>query len=291
MLTETTPGEELWTILQQERAIYSIQLDYLAFATEANHDPLTEGCRLQVCGWFFEVVDHFQYDRDVAALAIYYLDQCTAIKTKTKGPGVTRHEYQLISLTSLYLAIKLYGRLDHSPLRPTIESFVNLSNGKFSIEDIEDKEIEMLQLLNWHVNPSSALRIGISLINFIPQEWEGEGISARNHIKLIFEVSRYLSELSLHSAEISLKYRASEIAFASVLCAMNILKRRMILPDWVKTEFIRNVSEVANLSTSKSVPTICTALQDIFQSAPSKFGIEHQCILSGKESPVSVQDF
>eukprot|EP00547_Thalassionema_nitzschioides_P009151 CAMPEP_0194229612 /NCGR_PEP_ID=MMETSP0156-20130528/43983_1 /TAXON_ID=33649 /ORGANISM="Thalassionema nitzschioides, Strain L26-B" /LENGTH=291 /DNA_ID=CAMNT_0038962169 /DNA_START=175 /DNA_END=1050 /DNA_ORIENTATION=- len=287
--------EELGAMLNQESSCYSIEFDYLDFTARENDGPtrkdqLTEGFRRLVCGWLFQVVDHFQYDRDIAAIATYYLDQTTVIQMKRKGKICKRREYQLIGVTSLYLAIKLHGGHENGS-RPDIRSFANLSNGQFSIEEIERTELEILRLTSWRVNPPSSSRILVNLIYFIPENWEGSEKSSKAEILSIFEISRYLTELALHVSKISFNYKASEIALASVLCALEALKDKQSIPDWVRSEFISNITDSTTLTLSPVMP-LCTLLNDLFNSVPST----NECndistdAADERHSPVSVRD-
>eukprot|EP00546_Thalassionema_frauenfeldii_P004845 CAMPEP_0178925450 /NCGR_PEP_ID=MMETSP0786-20121207/17919_1 /TAXON_ID=186022 /ORGANISM="Thalassionema frauenfeldii, Strain CCMP 1798" /LENGTH=74 /DNA_ID=CAMNT_0020600333 /DNA_START=27 /DNA_END=248 /DNA_ORIENTATION=- len=48
------------------------------------------------------------------------------------------------------------------------EAFVELSHGLLTIELLEDKEREILQMLEWRVNPPLASTIIAYLLHFLP---------------------------------------------------------------------------------------------------------------------------
>eukprot|EP00547_Thalassionema_nitzschioides_P000555 CAMPEP_0194208246 /NCGR_PEP_ID=MMETSP0156-20130528/6751_1 /TAXON_ID=33649 /ORGANISM="Thalassionema nitzschioides, Strain L26-B" /LENGTH=295 /DNA_ID=CAMNT_0038935175 /DNA_START=13 /DNA_END=900 /DNA_ORIENTATION=- len=286
MLSQDKAKEELIFMLQQETSSYSIEMNYLYDAVRSNgggtvkKGMLTETFRRRVCGWIFEVVDYFQYDYEIAAIAIYYLDQVTSIQTNRRGKPVMQLEYQLTGVTSLYLAIKLYRTNGES--RPDIQAFTSLSQGHFSLEDIERTELEMLRLMNWRVNPPTSVHIGVSLLKLVSECWkQNESSEYENSLPKIFEVSRYFTKLSFNVPGISLNYKASEIAFASVLCAIEILKDRISLPDWIQSEFITTVIESTNL-TLESGTTLCGLLLHL---APSTNEFD---TISGNTSPGTV---
>ncbi|KAI2503763.1 Cyclin [Fragilaria crotonensis] len=58
----------------------------------------------------FEVVDHFEFDREVVSIALSYLDRVVSMKTKHSGEPMHRRDFQLVAVTCLYLAIKLHGK-------------------------------------------------------------------------------------------------------------------------------------------------------------------------------------
>lgn len=74
-----------------------------------------------------------------------YLGQFVAPEARTMD---TLH---LITLTSLYLALKLT-----TAERPAPQVFVRLSRSKFTVRQVEEAELVILQGLNWHVNPPVA---------------------------------------------------------------------------------------------------------------------------------------
>ena len=84
----------------------------------------------------YDVVDHFQYDRNVVSIALRYIDQYVShllvensksLRRSDSGIGasrggsstsssssaqpIKRRHFQLIAVTSLYLAIKVHGEL------------------------------------------------------------------------------------------------------------------------------------------------------------------------------------
>jgi len=84
--------------------------------------------RKRIASWMYDVVDHFQYDRNVVSVALRYIDQYVAhllveggrsASSSSSGGGggssqqqpVKRRHFQLIAVTSLYLAIKVHGEL------------------------------------------------------------------------------------------------------------------------------------------------------------------------------------
>ena len=148
---------ELKVLLLQESHRYSNPFDYLAVSS--NHDECAQNdervsdlWRQKICEWSFEVVDHFGFDREVVSIALSYLDRVVATKTEQAGKAMHRREFQLVAVTCLYLAIKLHGETDvvDGPRRKLkINAFVELSRGLFTVETLEAKEREILEMLEW----------------------------------------------------------------------------------------------------------------------------------------------
>lgn len=283
--------EEIWTMMQQECTTYSRLFDYTARDTRDN--KLHTHFRRTICSWIFEVVDHFEYDREVAEIAIYYLDQVSALQTKSQGKAIKRREYQLIGVTAIYLAIKLHA-CHYSISRPGIQCFANLTSGKFSVEAIQRKELEMLRIMKWRINPPSACRFGMNFIYFIPEYWRSDKTSGFESLKSerlsIFEFSRYVTELTLHISDITFSYTASEIAFASILYAMDTLKRDIRLPNWIRSEFIDEVIDSTNLDLT-SVSKLVQLLGEFLRAVPAETKEASYASTNVTNSPVSVKNF
>jgi len=90
--------------------------------------------RERIAEWFYSVVDHFEFSREVVAVAIHYLDRYLATAP------VTKKQFQLVAMTSLYLAIKLY-----QPKFLQISQMVGLSRGEFTFDEMTAMELHILR--------------------------------------------------------------------------------------------------------------------------------------------------
>lgn len=268
--------EELHAILQQEATIYDNKFDYLSFSDDnlPQNERVSDGWRRKICEWLFEVVDHFRFDREVVSIALFYLDRVVSIQTKEMGIVLNRREFQLIAVTSLYIAIKLHGEVqlesfDMPRRKLKIDVFVELSRGLFTVKTLEEKEMEILKMLKWHVNPTSSAKFIASLLHFFPEKWSGNSnVSTKPSARAsIYELARYLTELSVCVSSITFNYKASEIAYASILCAIDALKNEIYIPFELQMEFKDKVTAATNL-TPNAVKDVRAALQDL---CPSMF--------------------
>lgn len=264
--------EELQVILQQEDTIYDNKFDYLSLSNGdlPQNESVSDGWRRKICEWLFEVVDHFRFDREVVWIALFYLDRAVSIQTKELGYTMNRREFQLVAVTSLYIAIKLHGevQLESSDMprrKLRIDVFVELSRGLFTVKTLEEKEMEILKMLNWHVNPTSSAKFIAFLLHFFPEKWCGSTIASAR--VSIYELARYLTELSVCCSSITFNYKASEIAYASILCAIDALEDEMYIPNEVQIEFKNKVTAATSL-TPNSLKDIRASLQDL---CPSMF--------------------
>ncbi|KAL7442831.1 hypothetical protein ACHAXH_009539 [Discostella pseudostelligera] len=137
----STSSEHLMALLQREANIYSVPLPIRYYPTEFVEEvtsssvslddkkttTLTIGpWRKRIASWMFDVVDHFQYDRNVVSIALWYIDRYVGHllveeernqrragggRTESASQPIKRRHFQLIAVTSLYLAIKVHGEL------------------------------------------------------------------------------------------------------------------------------------------------------------------------------------
>ena len=295
---------ELNVMLLQERTNYSNTFDYLAFESLPEdctryHERVSAAWRRKICEWTFEVVDHFEFDREVVSIALSYLDRVVSLKTKHSGEPMHRRDFQLVAVTCLYLAIKLHGEVDSydGPRRKLkIHAFVELSRGLFTVETLAAKEREILELLEWKVNPPTTVRIVATLLRLLPDCDLHDAPDFINAASAVYERARYLTELSVCVTTLSFNYASSEIAYASILCAMDALQHKVHIPHGVKVEFFNRISEATNL-IPMAVEPIRVLLIEL---CPSMFAFElsrcesNENIESsesdGKSSPVSIMN-
>jgi hypothetical protein len=91
--------------------------------------------REKICEWCYQVIDHFNFSREVVAISVHYLDRYLA------GRPCGKKIFQLAAMTSLFLAIKLYepgGKL-------SMQSMIELSRGYFDLEQMAAMEVAILR--------------------------------------------------------------------------------------------------------------------------------------------------
>mgnify|MGYP005844427061 CR=1 FL=1 len=103
-------------------------------STNSSSKDIDEFWREKIVEWMYQVIDHFDFSREIVSIAVSYLDRFLATR------HVTKQLFQLISITTLYLAIKLYeGKRIH------MYTMTRLSRGFFTVEDLQLMELEVLR--------------------------------------------------------------------------------------------------------------------------------------------------
>ena len=126
-------SEILSIIFEQERTIYKCH-DYLSPGFQSRRT--VEGSwRELICEWSFQVIDHFDFNRETVAISLSYLDRFVASR-----PSLNRRTFQLAAMTTLYMAIKLF-----EPNRLKVSALVKLSQGSFVPEHIVMMEESILR--------------------------------------------------------------------------------------------------------------------------------------------------
>jgi hypothetical protein len=211
--------DHLNTLLEQEIVKYAAISPYTKDAPSESSDFIGEDCRRKICEWNYAVVDYYCFDREVTSVSLYYLDRL-ASSAISSGKNVGRREFQLMSLASLFVALKVHGEIDPSLTsrrrKIPLKTFVDLTHGIFSGEEIVEMEKEIFETLSWRINPPSAIRfLHYALHNFL-----APALPDRPHlgnvIRKIYEVSRYLTEMAVCSSEAFVRYKQSVVALAAL---------------------------------------------------------------------------
>jgi Cyclin, N-terminal domain len=265
--------DHLHRLLDQEKTHYSPCLDYLSALAAVPRpssptdsistlssvtsvgDQVNEAWRRKLCEWCFEVVDHFGMEREVVSVAMNYLDRIVAKTIEEHGDdfAMAKRQFQLIAVASLYIAVKLHGETDDSEMdrrRLNVNVFVELSRGFFQAETLEAMELNILFKLQWHLNPPTPLKFIASFMQLIPS-WSVSDYDTHEPFltvfKAIFDVSMYLTELSVCVSTFTFHSKNSIVAYASILCAMDALEDTLPMPYDVRVQFLNNVAEATGM--------------------------------------------
>lgn len=95
---------------------------------------ITEVWREKICEWSYQVIDHFDFSREVVSISMHYLDMYLATRP------VNKKIFQLAAMTCLYLAVKL-----HEPGRLSMSSMIELSRGYFKHTQMAAMEMSILR--------------------------------------------------------------------------------------------------------------------------------------------------
>lgn len=103
-------------------------------SSSSSKTGINEFWREKICEWSFQVIDHFDFSREIVSISLNYLDRYLSVCI------VNKKKFQLAAVTCIYIALKLYGS---SSLK--ISSFVELSRGYFTVDHIIAMEDSILR--------------------------------------------------------------------------------------------------------------------------------------------------
>jgi len=296
-----TPSPQLVNCFRLESsADYQVTPDYLhssalPFNSENSETLVGERCRRKTCEWMYDICDFFLLNREVVGVSLYYVDRYFTIKFDGRVP-ISRKEFQLVALTSLYLAIKTHGEarndLADTTAQPwnrlvfSLETCASISRKSFGVPEIKACELSILTSLNWHINPVVPSGIVVDyLVSYLPQVLQGSIADNRSSslaesdaecIKFhVYDCAKYLAELSVSVPALCLVYRPSIVSYASILVAFDTLRTP---PASISSRQRLEFEEVAGQvsagyydrrkedieGASKILRTICPTLIELF---------------------------
>jgi len=189
--------------------------------------------REKICEWCYQVVDHCNIDRDVVSIALSYFDRYLSLCHTSIADTV----FQLVAMTSLYLAVKC-----HSTRKISVSSIASLSKGCFRVDQILKMEISIISSLQWHLNPPTP-----SMYLDVASPLMDASFNDPQASVEISELSRYLLELSVCDGYF-IGMKPSSLAYAAILVAMENLS----IPMKYKKSFVSY-----QLDKSSSKTAIC----------------------------------
>lgn len=293
-------------MLMQKESQYRPCLNY--FLKSPNEEPtgddpetVSETWRLKVCEWCYQVVDHYNFNREVVFIAMNYLDRVVALETMKSSCSINKKDFRLMAITALYMAIKLHGiHLSNDSVRRKLRivSFCDLSERCFSVEQIEAMERRILSGLAWLVNPPTPFSYVDSLVSLCPLcNISYSGLSHGTVSSSIRDFALYLTELAVSESRFTFSSSCLLLSYSAVLCAISSLHSSSCLPLEIKTAFCANMEEAVHLSPQdQEVVMIISCLQDIcpcenmFADIEESEDDEELSNINGKISPVSVMD-
>lgn len=256
--------DKVQAMLFMEEARYESPEDYLLKVGSGHklNGYATENWRKRLCEWMFEVADHFGFDREVVSVSAYIMDRIASMAFDARKQNhATKRQFQLDAVASLYLALKVHGEMDpdsgEERIKLRLSNFVELSRGFFSEAVIVAKEMEILEALNWHINPPTCAQFLSHYLELMPdwtvdgqaegsEETEDDTLATRRVIWIkVFDVAKYLTELSVFVSDFSFNYKPSTVSYAALLCALEYVQDQTPFPRVVHAQLLNILSRVS----------------------------------------------
>mmetsp|Transcript_4694 Transcript_4694/g.6097 ORF Transcript_4694/g.6097 Transcript_4694/m.6097 type:complete len:329 (+) Transcript_4694:129-1115(+) len=160
---------------------------------------ITEMWREKICEWYYKVIDHFDFSREIVSMAMHYLDRYLVRRV------VNKRVFQLAAMSALLLAIKL-----NAPSKLSMSSMIELSRGYFTVKQMEAMEKSIMLELDWLLHPPSVYGFIKHILQLLPLHRTSPSI-----LHDIVELSRFFSEMSVIDY-FFVTQRPSHIALAAI---------------------------------------------------------------------------
>ena len=243
---------------QQEETSYA-PIDYLS-SLSSSTKTISDATKLdhissrsKMAQWSYQLTDMTSLSRLAVSRSMNYLDRYLVVATTTTqqqqsnannnnntqpNPIKDKRYYQLLSMTCLYISIKLY-----EPLSMDASLLSEISAGCYTTKEILDMESNILNTLSWKVNGvTSQEYVSLMLGLLDPTKFDYD----MDIVGSLLDVSKYQCELSTLDYDLSTQYDCSTIALASILNSMEVLEEN-VLSSTVCDDFLGNVCDILEL--------------------------------------------
>lgn len=203
----------------KEREAASRNSPNCARRTKPSVSPMSETWREKICEWCYNIVDYFNYDRELVYVCMNFMDRYVMKRR------VDTKSYQLAAMTSLFIVMKIHEPRSSSR-QLDVTSLTKLSQSTFNEEMILAMEREMLQTLEWHLFPPTPGRFVFYLSKFFPTRDKiknsPSSFPSETDLHEISELSRFFTELSVCDYYY-VTQNPSAIGYASLLNAIDVV--------------------------------------------------------------------
>jgi uncharacterized membrane protein YgcG len=179
-------------------------------------DVVDSSCRFVMTKWCISLCNFCNYNTNRGRLVSSIMSCVDRFVSTKRGRYVLfdRERYQLVVMSSLYVQAKIH---QSQALNPT--SISKLSRGKFTKDDIEQMECEILTTLQWNINPPTSNDYVNEILNHLLNDDNVDDDEKTTTTRIIALVHCQIDEATC-DYELSCLYRPSHVAFAAILNAL-----------------------------------------------------------------------
>eukprot|EP00984_Skeletonema_dohrnii_P031865 scaffold24926_cov139-Skeletonema_dohrnii-CCMP3373.AAC.2 len=209
-------ADSLAAMIKRELATYSCY-GYDGYLNLSASNPtmamVTAGDRKQLVDWCYSIVDQCKLSRESVASAMEMADRFLDMPSNSANAARVSDDalrdvckFQLLTIAALYASIKINEKVVISS-----DLFAEICSHVYTVEEIEDMELTLLNGLCWRCHAPTANQVGLSILSLllpyvdIPEVTWG----------FLIDEMKYLTELAVRDYYFSTQ-RASTIALAAV---------------------------------------------------------------------------
>jgi hypothetical protein len=260
--------DALYTMMEKDFTYF--YRDYLynddcsdgATDTAAIHGKVTSDDRTKIVDWCYSVVDLSQLNRENVAIAMNIVDRFMSNPCQLPSIGISPHfscqkilhnhnMYQLLAVSALYIAIKING---HGQVILSAEKLAAISQGTYSVENIEAMERTILSCLSWRVCAPTAFQVGCTILELIISQVQEDTRAAMVEIsrwESIREELAFQTENAVRDYQLAIQF-PSTVAFMAILNAIeNVQNMNDGKHNILMNALLSILVEVKNLTTKE----------------------------------------
>ena len=231
-----------------------------------DRDTITRDCRTKLGEWCFQVSDLCKFQRETVATAMSYLDRFMGTSSSRARRAMhDKKEFQLVAVTSVYVAVKLY-----ETLAMDAALLAEICCGCYTQEDIFEMEWEILESLSWRLNGPSTR----AYVNHVLALLELSACGFDETILMpLLDFSAFQADIAVLDYDLS-SQGPTTLAVAAIMNSMEGIERRLF-PISSRIQFFSLIAEVVGISPlSSQVNAARARLLELF-SEHSGYELSH----------------
>jgi len=214
------------------------------------HQIIDRDCRLKMCEWCYQVSDFCKFQRETVAIGMDYLDRFLSTSSPRAIQALCdKKEFQLVAMTSLYIAIKLF-----EPLAMDTGLLSQISHGCYTEMDVVEMEQEILTSLLWRMNGPTTNAFLSHIMTLLPPSAYGYD---KTTAMTILDFSRFQAEIAVSDYDLSLQ-KPSTVALAAILNSIEGIEMSLF-PARSRFQFFQLIADALGMNPFSSEVNVARA--------------------------------
>lgn len=234
-----TALEEILSVMVQKEQTMNKSFDYIVGVPKTK-TVVTVTDRTKLVDWCFSVIDKCEFERETVAIAMKLVDHILSKPSDLSLEVLQdRGQFQLLTMTALYVAIKIY----ETTAVLGSNFFSAISQDLYSVSEIEAMELNLLKGLSWCITPPTVVQMSHHILSWISVHVAVQ----RPTWAVMLEEVAYQAEHSVRDFYF-VSHRPSTVAIAAIFNALsnaNQVESRDIL--FALTSFIMKHDELDSI--------------------------------------------
>eukprot|EP00581_Thalassiosira_minuscula_P016664 CAMPEP_0183724022 /NCGR_PEP_ID=MMETSP0737-20130205/17053_1 /TAXON_ID=385413 /ORGANISM="Thalassiosira miniscula, Strain CCMP1093" /LENGTH=353 /DNA_ID=CAMNT_0025954475 /DNA_START=86 /DNA_END=1147 /DNA_ORIENTATION=- len=195
-------------------------------------------CRSKMCEWCYQVADFCKFERETVAISMNYLDRFLSTSSPRAILALQeKKEFQLVAMTTLYIAVKLF-----EPLAMDAGLLAQISHGCYTETDVVEMEKEILKSLSWRVNGPTTHAFLNHIMALLPRS----AYYDKTTLMTLVDFSRFQIEIAVSDYGLSLS-KPSTVALAALVNSIEGIEKRFF-PARSRFQFFQLIAEVSGMN-------------------------------------------